>query len=65
MPPARPVFGRPVAGACLAEPPGGACTLFDKGQQADGTWETADDMSSLRFVNGQTFALAYSLKVGF
>lgn len=41
---------------------GGACTLFDKGHQVDGTWETSGDMISLRFVNGRSFALTYSVE---
>ena len=34
---------------------GGACTLFDKGQQVAGSWETAGDIIRLRFANGRTF----------
>ena len=44
---------------------GGACTLFDKGQQVDGTWETAGDLISLRFANGRSFALTYSVEGDF
>ena len=44
---------------------GGACTLYDKGHQVDGTWETSGDMISLRFVNGRSFALTYSVEGGY
>ena len=41
---------------------GGACTLFDKGQQVAGSWETAGDIIRLRFANGRTFALSFSVE---
>ncbi|MCR5259237.1 MAG: hypothetical protein K6E40_13905 [Desulfovibrio sp.] len=45
--------------------PSGACTLYDKGQQVEGTWKTADDLIGLRFVNGRAFALTYSVEGGY
>ena len=44
---------------------GGACTLFDKGQQVEGTWETAGDIIRLRFANGRPFALSFSVEGGY
>ena len=44
--------------------PGGACSLFDKGQKIAGSWKAAGDQLSLRFVNGRAFALAFSVEGG-
>ena len=41
---------------------GGACTLFDKGQTVAGSWDAAGSMISLRFANGRTFALRFSVE---
>ena len=41
---------------------GGACTLFDKGQTVAGSWDATGSMISLRFANGRTFALRFSVE---
>ncbi len=41
---------------------GGACTIFDKGQQVHGTYEVRGNQLVLRFANGKSFTLNFSIQ---
>ncbi len=45
--------------------PGGACTIIDKGQQVNGFYEVRGNQLLLRFANGKSFALNFSIQGDF
>ncbi|MBQ9452250.1 MAG: hypothetical protein IJU65_03020 [Desulfovibrio sp.] len=45
--------------------PGGACTIIDKGQQVNGFYEVRGNQLVLRFANGKSFTLNFSIQGDF
>ncbi len=45
--------------------PGGVCALIDKGQQIPGTYQVQGNQLNIRFANGQTLSLTFSIQGDF